>query len=244
MSVFAFAFVLYFFIGRRFAKINPLIGNVVAQILFLGLLPALAAFYFRLNFKNTFYFQPPKLKQIFPAIIMILSALVIARELSVFQREYFYGSMKELTEAMKQLGHFKLSLGFSIIAFAIVPGICEEFLFRGALLSSFRRRFSPSASIVIVAILFSLMHMMLANFAFYFVLGVVLGYLVIKTNSIFVGMLAHFCSNASAVFLEFIPKGEITKSFANDTHLPLSISISSVIVFGITLFIFKKLNKE
>lgn len=242
MSIFALALILYNYIGRRFAKIHLVGGNMASQYLFLVLFPLLAAFYYRLDLKNTFSFKKPKLKHIIPAILMILSALVIGRELSVLQREYIYGDLKSLQEIAKRMGSIDIPVLLAFLAFSITPGICEEFMFRGALLSSFRRRFGPFTSITIVAVLFAVMHLAFANFTFYLVLGIVLGYLVLKTGSIFIAMIAHAANNASALM---VPEGSIIhKAMENDLHLPGYIVCIAVVVFLIGLSLLKKYTKE
>jgi len=58
----------------------------------------------------------------------------------------------EVKALMEQLQH--VSLGWILFALAIVPGICEEFFFRGVLFSSLRRVTSPWRTIIATAVLF------------------------------------------------------------------------------------------
>jgi len=77
-------------------------------------------------------------------------------------------------------------------------GICEEILFRGFILRVYER-FGMWTGITITAMLFSMLHLNVQNVLAPFFLGLVLGYVVYKTNSIFAGMLGHFINNAISV---------------------------------------------
>lgn len=74
-------------------------------------------------------------------------------------------------------------------------GICEEILFRGFILRSYEK-LGMWKSIVITALLFSVLHLNIQNIAAPFFLGIVFGFTVYKTNSIYAGMLGHFINNA------------------------------------------------
>lgn len=77
-------------------------------------------------------------------------------------------------------------------------GICEEILFRGFILRSYEK-LGMWKSIIITALLFSVLHLNIQNIAAPFFLGIVFGFAVYKTNSIYAGMLGHFINNAVSV---------------------------------------------
>lgn len=82
-------------------------------------------------------------------------------------------------------------------------GICEEILFRGLMLRAYEG-LGKWKSIVFTAVLFGIMHVNVQNTLGPIFLGVILGYVVYYTNSIFAGMLGHFVNNAMAVSLSFL----------------------------------------
>lgn len=89
---------------------------------------------------------------------------------------------------------------YLVLLFVIAgsAGICEEILFRGFMLRAYER-FGMWTGIIMTALLFSMLHLNVQNLLAPFFLGLVLGYVVYKTNSIFAGMLGHFINNAISV---------------------------------------------
>jgi membrane protease YdiL (CAAX protease family) len=77
-------------------------------------------------------------------------------------------------------------------------GICEEILFRGFILRSYEK-LGMWPGIIITALLFSMLHLNIQNMAAPFFLGIFLGFVVYKTNSIYAGMLGHFINNGVSV---------------------------------------------
>ena len=94
-------------------------------------------------------------------------------------------------------------LGFviSFLTTACAPALIEEFFFRGAILGSLRK-FGDSFAIFTSAILFGLVHGNLIQIPFAFTIGLLLGFAVVKTGSIWTGVLIHFLNNFLAVLQE------------------------------------------
>jgi len=82
-------------------------------------------------------------------------------------------------------------------------GICEEILFRGLLMRGYEK-LGKWPSIIFTAILFSMLHINIQNILGPLLLGIVLGYVVYTTNSIFAGMLGHFVNNAISVSISYV----------------------------------------
>lgn len=94
-------------------------------------------------------------------------------------------------------------LGFviSFLATACAPALIEEFFFRGAILGSLRK-FGDAFAIFTSAILFGLVHGNLIQIPFAFTVGLLLGFAVVKTGSIWTGVFIHFLNNFLAVLQE------------------------------------------
>lgn len=91
----------------------------------------------------------------------------------------------------------------STVLVALVPACVEEFVFRGVLFQTYRRKRVFSA-ILLSALLFGCMHMNVNQFAYTFVLGIYMAFLVEGTGSVFSSMLAHFTLNFTGVFLSWL----------------------------------------
>lgn len=87
------------------------------------------------------------------------------------------------------------------ISVAVAPAILEELTFRGVIMQSLRR-FGDSFAIVASGVLFSLCHGNLVQGIPTLLLGIAIGYFVIRTGSLLTGMLIHFVNNGMAVLME------------------------------------------
>jgi len=86
-------------------------------------------------------------------------------------------------------------------AFGIFPGIAEELLFRGVVLSALRKKFSTHTAVWVSALLFALIHFDLAGLPIRTVLGAALGYITVRSGSIFPAILLHATFNFSQIGL-------------------------------------------
>ncbi|AFS77911.1 putative abortive infection protein [Gottschalkia acidurici 9a] len=87
-----------------------------------------------------------------------------------------------------------------LFLFAITPGICEEMMFRGIMMSSYEKK-GYIKSILFTGILFGIFHFNIQNFLGPTFLGVLFGYMVYKTNSLYTGIVAHTVNNSIALIL-------------------------------------------
>jgi membrane protease YdiL (CAAX protease family) len=91
--------------------------------------------------------------------------------------------------------------GFYFISIAIAPAFFEEMVFRGVILQSLRR-FGDGFALVLSAILFALAHGNLEQGPNSFVLGLAMGFFVLKTGSLWTAIIIHFANNALSVLAE------------------------------------------
>lgn len=125
-----------------------------------------------------------------------------------------------------------------IISFIIVPAVCEEFFFRGLVLSEYRSLGSANA-VIISALCFAMLHCSLANFPIYFFTGIVLGFVTVVTRSLISSIIIHLVSNTLSIY-------------GSDMFLRIIIQKSNkffvffliLVVFGLSLlFVFSKLEQ-
>lgn len=94
----------------------------------------------------------------------------------------------------------KNSLGYLTVAIAVMPGIFEELMFRGMIMTGYKRKGLIKSSFA-AALLFGIMHLSLTQLFYAAAAGVIFGILVHYSNSIYSSMLAHFIINGvQAVF--------------------------------------------
>ncbi len=103
------------------------------------------------------------------------------------------------------------ALIFNIFVIAFIPAIGEEFMFRGVLMRVFGQwTRNAHLAVWITAIIFSAIHMQFFGFFPRMILGILFGYLVVWTGSIWPAIFAHFVNNAAAVIFFFLHRNEVT----------------------------------
>jgi sodium transport system permease protein len=102
-------------------------------------------------------------------------------------------------------------LWLALLAFAVAPGICEEVAFRGFLLSGFGHGGRWGLAVLVSAATFGLMHLIPQQVFNAALLGIVLGLLAVRTNSLLPGIVFHVLYNGLEVlrFRNFttLPRG-------------------------------------
>lgn len=124
-----------------------------------------------------------------------------------------------------------------IMQVAVMPAIFEELLFRKGIIGIIKNM-SPKFAILISAFAFGLMHANIMQSIFAFLMGLMLGYIYVKTKSLKTCMAIHFINNLY---------GAILMIESNNTFLNASltiIAVSASIVGAIILLKKFKLNKQ
>ncbi|MCL2069136.1 MAG: CPBP family intramembrane metalloprotease [Oscillospiraceae bacterium] len=91
------------------------------------------------------------------------------------------------------------------LCLAAGPAIFEEALFRGVMLQSLRR-FGDNFAVWATSVLFAFIHGNLMQGPYALLLGLVIGYFVVRSGSIWVGVIVHFINNLIALILEHIQR--------------------------------------
>lgn len=86
---------------------------------------------------------------------------------------------------------------------ALLPGLCEEVLFRGVLQGILSRK-GQWTGVVITAFLFAVFHLNPWNLLPAFFLGVVFSVLVVRNGSLIPAILAHIAANTTAFTVAYI----------------------------------------
>lgn len=90
----------------------------------------------------------------------------------------------------------------SLIATAIVPPLVEEFACRGLILGSLRK-FGNGFAIITSSILFGIMHGNFQQMPFAFLVGLVLAYITVKSNTLWIAIAVHAFNNFISVFFSY-----------------------------------------
>lgn len=127
----------------------------------------------------------------------------------------------------------------TLILTAVLPGLCEEFLHRGVLLSGLTKRFGVHKAVLLVSLLFGLMHMNVGQFFFASILGWFLCLAVLSAKSLWVGVIIHFTNNAISVYMSYadelqLPGASVLVNFlANPILFVLTMLVVIIVIGGI-----------
>ncbi len=88
-----------------------------------------------------------------------------------------------------------LAIALGFVAAALVAPITEEAFFRGFIIGGLRKRFGAIASLLISAVFFALVHPPLTIFPVIFMLGLMLGALLLQTGSLWPAIFLHMAFN-------------------------------------------------
>ncbi|MFK4427740.1 lysostaphin resistance A-like protein [Bacillus sp. RC51] len=136
---------------------------------------------------------------------------------------------------------------FQFIRVVFIAPIVGEFVFRGFLLQRFAAKWGTSIAMVVVALLFSCLHV---DFLGAVVFSVVLSIVYIRTKSLLMPIAIHMLNNALVLSSSFLVSREKIMSFADFSHYTtffpgLIIFITGLNLVLIFLFVNRKYwNKE
>ncbi|MEM9643672.1 MAG: ABC transporter permease subunit/CPBP intramembrane protease [Planctomycetota bacterium] len=91
-----------------------------------------------------------------------------------------------------------------VLLMAFVPAICEELAFRGFIFGGLVRGNGKLRAVLVTAVMFGISHGVLQQSIAATCMGLLLGWVALKTGSVIPGMLIHFANNMLSVSLERI----------------------------------------
>lgn len=125
----------------------------------------------------------------------------------------------------------------NVIVIALLPAICEEICFRGALqriLIQLTR--SPWAGIILTAIVFSALHLQFMGFLPRMFLGIILGALYWYSGSLWTSILAHFVNNA----VQVIAVSYAPKYIDKNPEFPVILALASGLIVWAILWYYQR----
>lgn len=117
------------------------------------------------------------------------------------------------------------------IYICICAPIFEEIFYRRIILGSLRR-YGDTFAIVISAILFGAMHGNFSQFFYAFALGLIYGYIVVRSNSIMPAILLHALNNSISTFALYISSNERIASIGKNSDV-LSLTEQEMALAGL-----------
>jgi membrane protease YdiL (CAAX protease family) len=122
-----------------------------------------------------------------------------------------------------------------ILVVGVSAGVCEEVLFRGFIQTGLENRWGAVKAVVVTAILFGLFHLDPWRIPGVILLGLLIGYMVMRTGSLYTAVMVHATSNTLGQVLSFT--GNLPGSA---DQWMASVGVSVVLIFIVLIVIEKK----
>lgn len=169
---------------------------VVTQVgLFLGAVVFLA-WYAKLNLRETFSLRMPSVTHWLATLFVIVGVVPFSATIQQFLYATFppTAQMQEMMHVQSQLLS-RIPFWVTIVVLSVLPAICEEFAFRGLLLSGLRNQLGRWQSIMLVGVIFGAFHIYVHKIPPIAIMGMLLAYVCLQTGSIWPGVLIHLANN-------------------------------------------------
>ena len=247
---------IIFVLGTAGTLTNDTLINILIQIVIVAGIPLiLYSLFVSKNPKTTlkdFGFKKLSGKLFLLSCIIALILFVLNIFVSSCFSSILYLFGYEQTIPLLNVGYGEMFKDFFFTA--CLPGVCEEILHRGMMLNASKKYGYTRYGLIISSLLFGLMHLNIQQFFYATILGLLMGFLVSMTRSIWPSIIIHFCNNFINVYFTFaetnnLPGAEFTNilnSLASKNifmFIILSITIVAVCVIGI-IFLVKRLFVE
>ncbi|QDV68260.1 ABC-2 family transporter protein [Rosistilla carotiformis] len=243
MFCLAVLFPCFIVIGGMSSRIEgsmsaKLVANAMVTVLLFVGLPWLFARFNHVRMTAAFFLKVPRWPAFLAAVLLGCSVWTMAYELEILTLSADrIELLKKIFEAMK-FDFAAIPWPVKLLTLAAVPAICEEFFFRGFLLSGFLRNGKPWVAIVATAGLFGLFHVIVRDSLLFerflpsSLMGLVLGFVCYRTGSLYPGIVLHALHNGILVSMSHFEKKllELGIGVESQSHLPLLVMGAAVLM--------------
>ncbi len=184
--------------------------SMIHQVSLIAVPVLIMGFLFTTSIRQTFKLNLPPLKMWFIAAGLAFVLHPLSGALLGLLDGFFPELPPQIVEQFSKIMSPDMPLWKVLLAVALTPAICEELAFRGFILSGFSRTGRTGIAIVLSSFLFGLIHMIPIQVFNATLLGMVIGLIAVRSNSIFPGMLFHFINNSLSVLHQRIKPDVIT----------------------------------
>lgn len=198
------------------------------------------------------YLGAVKIRKIYQpilAMLIMLGALPLLATLAEWVSHFDLGAsakaaQEENDRVMNSLLNIPSAsrLVFTFIVLGFLPGLCEEFFFRGIIMRFTAKR-APFAfyPILISALVFALMHGNVNGMLSIFFGGILLGYIYYLTGSIWNSVMAHMFYNGVQIYFSYLATTDATvRAFAERNVVPMEYNIAGAALLAVSFFLLWK----
>lgn len=228
-------------VGILGVMVRAFLENIFGEIgwnspfLLLELLIIIPAIYlinqYKLSIKKAFRFNNVSILIVFFSLVLGFAIAVIGDQLDRIVQKWF-PVPTVFTEAMENIFLTPNIVDFWLVLLIATfgAGVCEEMLFRGFLQRIFEKKYQISLALLIPAVLFGLIHILPWLFIQVILLGLILGLLAWRTNSIYPTIIIHALNNLiGSLYIRFhtpeIDAYYLSNDLVNPTIVLIAIAV-------------------
>jgi len=242
--IFIFVLLLFYYLGTSWQTADLVKGLVKTELLIV-LLPVLLIYSISKNsLVKGARLQATKPANFLLMLLAVIPGFIVATYIMQLINILFPLPASYLESMQKIMELHQLPLAASFLVIGVLPGICEEMLFRGYIIRGFER-YGKWQAILISGIMFGIFHLDFFRLIPAAVMGIWLGYLLLKTRSIYITFIAHALHNSFTVVLtswgEQIP---VLSEILDSGNIPLWLLTVSLAVIAGVVYMLEKLNPE
>jgi sodium transport system permease protein len=149
------------------------------------------------NFRRTLRLYLPSWRMLGVAALLPCMLHPLTLEMmAVLQKWFFLPLPESMTKQLATMANPDRPLWMVLLVFAAAPALCEEIAFRGFILSGFSRSKRVWLAVGLSALTFGIMHMIPQQVFYASLLGLVIGLIAVRSNSLLPCILFHFVFNS------------------------------------------------
>jgi ABC-2 type transport system permease protein/sodium transport system permease protein len=194
-----------------------------------GGIPAAIALAGHVSFSSGLGLRAVNFVSVLAGVVLGLSLWPAAHELTLYLKihEWITLNPEMLAKLEEMVSQFRaLPLWLILVTFALVPAVFEELCFRGFLFAALRQRVSGTWTVILTALLFGFFHEVLSpgKLMTTTALGLVLGWVRLRSGSVLPGTIAHAVHNGFLFSIIYYEKELAARGWGvqEETHLPLA----------------------
>lgn len=231
-------------LGTFFAdSLSDYVQIFLTQIIPIFIPAMVCCFMSREGFKGFARNTKPSFLNIILCIVLAVCAnLILSFATTAIGNVLFTNNPNSLTDIGLPQTNFEFVL--DIIFVCLMPAVFEELLFRGAVLTSYENIYGSKKAILFCGFVFAIMHNSLTAFVPQFIIGIFLSFIVLKFDSLYLGMLAHFTNNFTTLFIQYVILQKWSGSKTVLFRSPFLTVLILLIIFAATLTAALRLNNK
>ena len=223
--------------------LQGILGMGVAEILTALILLRVGLRFVRSPIPEVFSLHPFSWAIIGDLVIMTVSASVLVSEVDNLIQEVFPAPADLLSNVRELMTFTSVPQAIGgVLSFVVIPAIVEELMFRGLFQHGLIRNRGTVRGIFYASVCFGIFHLIPWQVVSAFLLGLLIGYVVVTTRSIFPGMILHALLNLLPLTMVYLSNHLLIPGYNQEAaegvqHTPLPILAGSAILLTLSILL-------